>query len=64
MNFEQKHLDGTRVTDSCTTVTDTCIDDNAGCNGTVCDCLPDFAWNGSICSKVFFSFTVKYYYAV
>ena len=43
--------DGTRVGDSCTTSLDTCIDDNAGCNGTVCDCLPGFTYNGSICSK-------------
>ncbi|XP_053406285.1 neurogenic locus notch homolog protein 1-like [Mercenaria mercenaria] len=40
---------GTRVTEACTTALDTCIDDDAGCNGTVCDCLEDFVWNGSIC---------------
>ncbi|XP_060553466.1 neurogenic locus notch homolog protein 1-like, partial [Ruditapes philippinarum] len=41
---------GTHVGDSCTTSLNTCIDDNAGCNGTICDCLPGFTFNGTICS--------------
>ncbi|XP_060560578.1 fibropellin-1-like [Ruditapes philippinarum] len=40
---------GTRVGEACTTVTDTCTDDNAECNGTVCTCVTGFIWNGSLC---------------
>ncbi|XP_053405040.1 neurogenic locus notch homolog protein 1-like [Mercenaria mercenaria] len=40
---------GTRVTEPCTTSPNTCIDDYATCNGTICDCIPPFVWNGSIC---------------
>jgi hypothetical protein len=31
---------------------DTCIDDNAGCNGTVCVCDEDHFWNGTICGNI------------
>lgn len=43
--------DGTRVGDRCTNVVDTCIDDNAGCNGTVCVCDAGFTWNGTLCGN-------------
>lgn len=45
-------LDGTRVTEKCTTVLDTCIDNYANCNGSICDCIHDFTWNGSFCGKM------------
>lgn len=44
-------LDGTHVTDPCTTVIDTCVDNYAECNGTICDCISGFIWNGTICGK-------------
>lgn len=45
------YSDGTRVTEPCTNTLDTCVDDNAGCNGTVCDCNAYFTWNGTICGR-------------
>lgn len=44
--------DGTSVTEPCTTVVDTCTDMNADCNGTICDCVSGFHWNGSVCGKI------------
>ena len=46
-------LDGTRVTEDCTNTVNTCVDDNAECNGTVCTCLSGYIWNGSICGNCF-----------
>ena len=50
--------DGTDVGDPCTTDLDTCIDNYAHCNGTICDCMPGYAWNGSLCGNVTFSYTL------
>jgi hypothetical protein len=47
------HLDGTDIGDACRPNLDTCIDDNAECNGTVCDCKAGFNHNGTICGKSF-----------
>ena len=53
-----QNSDGTRVKEVCLASLDTCTDDNAGCNGTVCDCNEDFIWNGTVCSKEY-SFKLK-----
>ena len=52
--------DGTHVGDKCTQFIDTCIDDYAVCNGTVCGCLSGYQWNGTRCSKI--HEIVIYYY--
>jgi hypothetical protein len=44
---------GTHVTDICSSVVDTCIDDHAECNGTICNCIDMFKWNGTQCGKYF-----------
>ena len=44
--------DGTKVTESCLSILDTCTDDFAACNGTVCDCIEGYTYNGSICGKI------------
>lgn len=41
--------DGTRVTEPCTSSLDTCVDSYADCNGTICDCMSGFTWNGALC---------------
>ena len=43
--------DGTRVTEACTSTLNTCVDSFAVCNGTVCDCMSGYYWNGTHCSK-------------
>ena len=42
---------GRLVGEDCITDLDTCIDDNAGCNGTTCVCNEGFTWNGFICGN-------------
>ena len=42
---------GRFVGNDCTTNRDTCTDDNAGCNGTICDCNDGFLWDGMICGN-------------
>ena len=41
--------DGTRVSEVCTVLQDTCTDDNAECLAGLCACLPGYTWNGLIC---------------
>ena len=50
---------GTRIGESCTTSVDTCVDDKAVCNGTVCDCMQGFQSNGSICGKQYYNLIIK-----
>ncbi|XP_060551066.1 transmembrane cell adhesion receptor mua-3-like isoform X2 [Ruditapes philippinarum] len=40
---------GTKVTETCTTTLNTCTDRHAFCNGTVCDCVDGYHWNGTHC---------------
>lgn len=52
--------DGTHVTEPCTSNPDTCTDSNANCNGTVCDCISGFAWNGSLCGNIYIFFVFSF----
>lgn len=45
-------VDGTRVTERCLQRLDTCVDNWAVCNGTVCVCVEGFTWTGTICGKM------------
>jgi hypothetical protein len=29
----------------------TCVDCYAFCNGSICDCVDGFTWNGTLCGK-------------
>ncbi|XP_060567783.1 cell death abnormality protein 1-like [Ruditapes philippinarum] len=42
-------IHGRKVTEKCTTALNTCIDCHASCNGTVCDCVDGYYWNGTHC---------------
>ena len=52
---------GTRVTEICSTVVNTCVDDNAECNGTICNCLPKYVWNGTHCGNVVYLLNTMVY---
>ena len=43
------YIDGTIVGQTCTSGLDTCAQNNARCNGTICDCVEGFTYNGTAC---------------
>mgnify|MGYP001575875583 CR=1 FL=1 len=57
--FSNHVSDGTRVTEACTTVLNTCTDCHAFCNGTVCDCEEGFYWNGTHCGILIYTLYLK-----